>query len=186
MTIVKICSKHGDLTEDDLKKGIYKGKRYRKCKHCELERSRAYHEQKYNDPEWVAEKHARDKKRWEEKKDEITKQRQSPEKMEMRRETYRRLAPRYRERCNAKQQEYRDTLHDHYIKKCIQNGDKSLRMNDIPKGMVELKRSIMILKKGIRKQQTDEVEMRLDEIKKHRTSKKSHSGVTGRPPKKQD
>jgi len=160
------CKIHGELAESEIKHGVYRSKKYRKCSHCELERSRKYHAKKYKDEEWVKEKHERDKKRWEEKKAEITLKRQNPESLAKRRAAYKKLAERYRDKCNAKQKEYRETLHDHYVKKIIQNGDKSIRIADIPPGMVMLKRAIMQAKKAIKIQNTLNTGKKVYEIKK--------------------
>lgn len=148
--ITKECKAHGVLAIENMKVGIYRGKRYIKCRFCENERARAYTKRKYNDPEFVKKKHERDKKRWEEKKEEITKKRQQPEALEKRRNAYHRNLDKYREECREKQQRYRDNLHTHYIKKIIKNDDKTIKFSAIPKEMVDLKRAIMQLKKGIK------------------------------------
>lgn len=163
----KICKVHGELQKSEIKSGIYRGKKYRKCKYCELERSRKYHTEKYNDPEWVKQKHAKDKKRWDEKKEQITEKRQTPESLQKRRDAYKKLAPRYREKCNKKQKEYRDTLHDHYVKKTIQNGDKSIKFDSIPESMVNLKRSLMMLRRGIKNKQISNIGEKKNEDKKY-------------------
>ena len=173
MIIVKVCKIHGDLVEQDVQQGVYKGKKYKKCKLCELDRSRRYHAEKYQDEEWVKEKHERDRQRWIEKKDEITEKRQQPEARLKRRETYQKYYEAgHREYCKEKQKVYRETLHDSYVKKCIQDGDKSLRMADIPQSMIELKRSIMMLKKGVRQQQIMTKEVKIYESNEHGTIKK--------------
>lgn len=153
MSKIKVCAKHGELSEKDVKQGVYKGKKYRKCKYCELERSRKYHGKMYENEEWVKKKHATDKERWEKKKEEIKLKRQKPSALEKRRLTYAENPDKYRTKCNDKQKEYRETLHDHYVKKCIQNNDKELKFNKIPQSMINLKRSLMMLKKGIKSSQ---------------------------------
>jgi len=147
--ILKICSKHGELNESGVRGGVYKGKKYLKCRQCEIDRAREYTKKIYEDAEKIKKKHANDKKRWETKKNEITLQRQKPESLEKRRDAYKKLAPRYREKCNEKQKKYREELHDSYVKKVIQNGNKSIKFDAIPQGMINLKRSIMMLKKSI-------------------------------------
>lgn len=152
--IIKTCTIHGELTAAQCKMGTYNDKPYVKCHACELERSRVYHKKKYEDPEWVEKKHAADKKHWEENKDAIIKRRQRPEARVKRKENYTKYNERHRNDCNKKQQQYRDTLHDHYMKKIIQNGDKSIKFDDIPDAMVELKRATMMIKRGIKQKRT--------------------------------
>ena len=40
----KICKIHGELKEKDIKSGIYRNKKYRKCRMCENDRSKEYRE----------------------------------------------------------------------------------------------------------------------------------------------
>lgn len=148
--IIKICKKHGDLTIKDLKTGIYKGKKYKKCKKCELERSRVYREKLYSDPATHEKEKQRNKKYWEENKQEIKQRRIKNNDPEKRRNQYKKYATKYRDYCNSKQKEYRENLHDSYIRKIIQNGDKNIPLMSIPPGMIKLKRAIIMARKAIR------------------------------------
>lgn len=167
MTIIKICKKHGELSENDVRGGIYKGRKYIKCKQCETERSRIYSKKLYLDPDLVKIKHERDKARWENKKHEITLKRQQPDALEKRKEAYRKNIDKYRSFYKGKQKKYRDELHDTYIKKIIQNGNSLIRFDSISRQIVDLKRSLMILKKGIKTMKTNNMGETLDEDKKY-------------------
>ena len=147
---MKTCKIHGELSPENIKSGVYRGKKYSKCRLCENERSRVYTKKIYADPELVAKKHARDKARWQTKKAEITAKWQTPEARAKRKAQYKEYAPRYRESCNQKQQQYRENLGDHYVKKLIQNGNKDIKFNLIPPALVELKRSVIQLKRAIK------------------------------------
>lgn len=149
--IIKTCSKHGDLEEKDVKQGVYKGKNYKKCRFCEIDRSRAYYKKMYEHANFVERKHEKDRLRWQEKKKEITKQRQTPEAQQKRREAYHAKKEHYNRHCKDKQKKYREELHDSYVRKVIQNGNKFLKLKDIPQPLIDLKRSLMLLNKGIKK-----------------------------------
>lgn len=150
--IVKICQIHGELSADQVKQGVYRGKKYKKCKQCEQARGVEYHKRLYADPEKAESKRAKDRAYWAENKEKVTAKRQLPERQAKRRETYKANQSHYNRLCKEKQQKYRDELHDHYIKKLIQNGDKSIKWDDIPPMMVEFKRTLIKLKKGIKLQ----------------------------------
>lgn len=150
MTTVKTCQKHGELKVEDLKQGIYKGKKYRKCKYCETERSREYTKKIYADKELLKKKHQAHKDRWKNLKEEITKRRQKPECLEKRREWYAKNIDSQREVSIKKGKEYRDKLHDTYIKKIIKGDNKNISHDDIPQSLVDLKRSLMLCRKSIK------------------------------------
>lgn len=150
--IVKICQIHGELSADQVKQGVYRGKKYKKCKQCEQARGVEYHKRLYADPEKAEAKRAKDRAYWAENKEKVSARRQLPERQAKRRETYKANQSHYNRNCKEKQQKYRDELHDHYIKKLIQNGDKSIKWEHIPPALVEFKRSLMQLKTTIKKQ----------------------------------
>jgi hypothetical protein len=182
-----LCKVHGALTEASIKKGIYRGKPYRKCLACELARSRAYHKKKYADPEYIKKKHARDKARWEAKKPEIKAKRATPEAKAKRREAYKVLAPRYREKFNATQRVYRETLHDSYIRKMIQDGNKELKFADIPQSLVNFKRTLILARKRMKNFNiTTRMENITDESKKCGTNEKLRPRVARATRKKKD
>ncbi len=149
--VVKTCNKHGDLTLKDLKVGIYKGKQYKKCRKCEIERSREYYKKLKADPDAQKRLRKKDKDYWENNKEKIKERRIKNNDPAKRREQYKKLAPRYRENCNLKQKEYRENLSDTYMRRIIQNGNKSIPLMSIPQGMLKLKRAIMLGKKEIKK-----------------------------------
>lgn len=149
-TILKICKKHGELTKEDLKTGVYKGKKYRKCKKCESERVKEYYKKIYADTEKHAKLKQKDKDYWSKNKDSIKKRRVENDDPGKRREQYKKYAPRYREKCNEKQKEYRETLSDVYMRKIIQCGNKNIPLMSIPQSMIKLKRTIMLAKKSIK------------------------------------
>jgi len=137
------------LTAKDVKTGIYKGKRYKKCRQCEHERVKKYYAKIYADPDSYNKLKEKDKTYWKENKDKIKERRIKNDDAESRRKTYKKYAPRYREKCNTKQKQYREELHDTYIRKMIQNGDKNITFDMIPQSMVNLKRTILLAKKAI-------------------------------------
>lgn len=145
-----ICKKHGELKKDDIKSGKYRNKNYRKCRLCERDRARDYTKRVNADPEKRKHRLDKDKNYWKENKDAITKRRQQPEVLEKRRKWHKENAGRYAEGYKLKQQKYKQELHDAYVKKIIQNGNKDLKFNEIPPAMVELKRAVMSLKRGIK------------------------------------
>lgn len=147
--IIKKCAKHGDLIAKDVKAGIYKGKKYKKCRKCENERVKKYYAKLYSDPETHNKLKEKDKAYWKENKEKIKEKRLKNGDAESRRKAYKKYLPRYREHCNAKQKQYREELHDTYIRKIIQNGDKNITFDMIPQSMVNLKRTIMLAKKAI-------------------------------------
>lgn len=146
-SIIKVCPKHGDLIQDDIKVWKYKNKTYRRCKKCISEKNSRYQEKMRNNAEWVAKKKEKDNARWSANKQQITEKRRQPEALKLRKEWYQenkeRLCPTYRE----KQINYRKSLHDTYIRKIIQAGDKSLKFSNIPQSLVDFKRTIMQAKK---------------------------------------
>ncbi len=173
---MKQCKIHGPLEATDLKIGIYKGKKYKKCKKCELIRSRAYYKKKYQDKEFVALKNENDRKRWKENKETITKKRQTPESKAKRNQWYQDNVDKERTRYRKKQTKYKDELHDTYVKKVIQSGDKNLKFSNIPPQLVAFKRSLMLLKRGIRNKKIDNAGERVNENKEYRRVKRSYTG----------
>jgi hypothetical protein len=149
--IVKICKIHGELTIDQCKTGIYRNRRYIKCRPCEVERSRRYMEKKYADPAWVEKKHEYDKKQWQLNKDYRTEQRRTPEAIARRRAWFERNKQRGYEYRLKKQKEYRETLHDHYVNKNLLTRQKGVKFASIPKEITELKRILMLINREIKK-----------------------------------
>lgn len=148
--IIKTCKIHGELKQNEIKSGIYKNKKYRKCLYCERERSRKYYSKKYEDNGFVEEKRGKDRKYWSENKAKITQRRRSNGALEKRREWYQDNILRERNRVTIKNKEYRNNLDDVYVKKIIRNGDPIIRSSHIPNSMVELKRAIMLVKRKIK------------------------------------
>ena len=146
----KTCKNHGILTEKDIRGGIYKGKKYWKCRQCELDRSRKYHTKMRTDNDWVVNKRKSDKDRWERKKPQIVAKRKTTEFLEQRRKWYEENITRERERYKIINQNQRKELSDNYVKKSIQNGDYKLKFNLIPNSLVELKRAIMLARRKIK------------------------------------
>lgn len=169
--IVKNCQKHGQLILSQVHVYKYKGRTLRQCLLCKRDRSRKH----YADPFNREKKNTKDRQHWAENKETITKRRQDGNYNDNRRKAYHKNPERYREASNVKQQVYRDNLHDTYIKRIIQNGDKNIPLDSIPDGMVKLKRAIMMLKKGIRNKQTSNLKRKLHGNKKHRTTTRVHS-----------
>jgi hypothetical protein len=179
MTVYKKCKVHGDLTTlAQLKCGVYKGKKYKKCRQCENERVKKFAEKNRD------KLRAKDRKYWSEKKEEITKRRQAPDKLAKRREwgkeNKEKYAPYYRE----KQLKYKMTLADPYIKKRIQNGNKDILWDQITPGMVELQRAIFKAKGAIKIKQLKEKTKKNDETIKRGAAKRLRTGVTRKARKK--
>ncbi len=147
----KECKHHGLVKGDDVYERTYQGKVVTKCKLCINLKNKKYNEQFYKDEEKVKAKRERDNKRWATHKEEITEKRKAPERLEKRREAYHAKGDYYRDKCNQKQKVYRENLHDVYIKKIIQNGDKNITFESIPKSMIEFKRTLMNFKKSIKR-----------------------------------
>lgn len=149
--IVKRCSKHGDLKRSDLKTGIYRGKQYRKCKHCELDRSRKYRANVLLDEQKHEKMKEKDRNYWAQRKAEISERRRSPEALQKRREWHNKEEnrERYNEKYRVRQRQYREELSDTYVRRIIQNGDKNIKFCAITQSMIEFKRSLIGLKRGI-------------------------------------
>jgi hypothetical protein len=147
--ITKNCKIHGDISGDDIYDKTFKSKRIIKCKLCIKIKNDKYYKKVYQDENKVAEKKQRDKDRWKERKTEITAKRKQPEALAKRRDAYQKNIEKYRTKCNEKQKIYREQLHDVYIKKIIQNGDKNIPLDRIPRSLIEFKRAIIRFKKGI-------------------------------------
>jgi hypothetical protein len=159
----KICKIHGELSPDLIKSGVYKGKPYRKCKQCEYERGVIYHKKQREDIEKLEAKRLKDKAYWEANKTKIKERRLTPESQARRKASYPIYNERYRTKYKEKQAEYRDNLHDSYIKKLIQNGDKNIKIDSIPQSIIEFKRSLIKLKKGIKTENINQVKGKINE-----------------------
>lgn len=147
--IAKTCSKHGELKRADIKTGIYRGKRYIKCRLCELERSREYSKRIYGDENLHEAKKQKDRDYWKEKKDEITQRRKKPEALQKRRDWHNENKERYNAIYRERQREYREGLADTYVRRIIRNNDKNLSFSAIPESMLDLKRALMALKREL-------------------------------------
>jgi len=151
MAIVKSCSKHGPLTETDIRIDTWKNKVYRRCKKCIYEKNLKYFSKQATNEEYMKKKRERDALYWIKNKDEIMKKRVARDDNGKRRESYKINAEKYREIYKIKQQTYRDNLSDSYIRKIIQNGNKDIKFKDIPQALIECKRSCILLKKALKK-----------------------------------
>ncbi len=150
MDIIKVCKKHGDLTINDLSIGVYKNKKYKKCKKCENDRSVIYREKiRANSILHEIEKQ-KDRDYWTNNKDKIKQRRIKNCDPVKKRMQYKKYSLRYREHYNQKQKEYRENLSDTYIRKIIQNGNKNITFMSIPEGMIKLKRSIVLARRSIK------------------------------------
>lgn len=168
--IVKNCGKHGQLTLDQVHVYQYKGRTLRQCLQCKRDRARKH----YDNPINREKKNEKDRQHWAENKETITKRRKEGDYNENRRKYYQKNIEKYREICNEKQKVYRENMHSTYVRKIIQNGDKDIPLGLIPDSMVELKRSIMMLKKGIRNRSTIKLKERINVDKKHRSAATIH------------
>lgn len=148
--IKKTCLVHGVLKASDIKSGVYRGKKYNKCRLCDNERSKRRYDAIHKDAELHQKEKQRHKDYWAKNKTKIAQQRIARDEPAKRRETYQKYAPRYRAKCNAKQKEYREQLHDTYIRKMIQDGNKELKFSDIPQSLVEFKRSLILMRKKMK------------------------------------
>jgi hypothetical protein len=163
----KICKKHGKLSTENIKTGIYKSKRYYKCRLCEIERSRKYYSKMYQNPDFIIKKHEMDRLRWIEKKEEISEKRKTPEIVQKRKKSQKVYYNNNRKYYLEKQSFYKKNLSDCYVKKIIQNNDKSIKFSQIPKELVELKISLILFKKGIKNKSTLILEEKNNEDKEY-------------------
>jgi hypothetical protein len=175
---IKICKHHGGLTNNEIKIWKWKNKTYKKCHKCLIEKSRRYEKQKRQDNDYVECKKKRDKERWIKKKQEITEIRKNPENLKRRRDWYQKNKEPVQKYCRDKQAQYRKYLADPYIKKIIQDGDKSIKIASIPKSIVDLKRNIVKLRRKINEKSDINLKKALDNVYKH------DRRVTRTPPKK--
>lgn len=132
-----ICKEHGELTEEKIKISTTRGKKYMKCRACENVRARAYHlknKEKRNE---------KAKQYYEKNKEMITAKRKAKPQTIIRKYAY----PDY---TRDKQNQYRQELNDTYIKKLIKNDDKNISHDDIPAELVDLKRSVVQMKRTIK------------------------------------
>lgn len=186
MHIIKNCAKHGALFADDIRIDTWGKKVYRRCKKCVLERSRRYEARVKQIPEKVIAKKQRRASEWRRNKERIMQERQTTEyknkRKEWRERNKERLNPIFRE----KQKSYRENLADPHIRKLIQNGDKKIRIADIPKSLVDLKRSLLLLKKGIKKSTETRMGDRVNGNKEHRGFEKSYFRLVRKARKKED
>ncbi len=146
----KECKYHGLVSGENVYDRTYKGRRIIKCKLCINDKNKKYYDKLYQDDLKAQAKRDKDNKYWKDNKEKITEKRKAPARLALRRDAYHRNADYYREKCNAKQKAYRENLHDSYIKKIIQDGDKNISFNDIPQSLIDFKRTIMNFKKSIR------------------------------------
>jgi len=150
MDIIKVCKKHGDLTINDLSIGVYKNKKYQRCKQCAKDRCAIYNK-KINENEILNEiKKQKNKDYWANNKDKIKQRRIKNCDPEKKREQHKKYASYYNKHWNKKQKEYRENLSDTYIRRVIQNGDKNIKLMSIPEGMIKLKRSIILARRSIK------------------------------------
>ena len=145
--IIKTCKIHGDLTLKDLKIGKYKNKTYRKCHKCELDRSKKYYAKIFADIDLRDKKRKKDHDYWENNKDKIKKRRKENFDKIKNNEQREKYSTYYKSHWNEKQKSYRNDLHDTYLKRLIQNGNKNIPLHSIPKEMIELKRSLVKVKR---------------------------------------
>lgn len=160
--VIKICAKHG---EQNYKVWPYKNKLMKRCRLCLHEKNKRYQAKIKNDPLRLEENRARHREYWAENKETIKKKRDTPERKEKERLTRRTHFNKYREQYKAKQQHYRDNLSDTYVKRILQGGNKDLKFNDIPEPLVEAKRAVMLLKKGLKAFRRQEVKKENDNLR---------------------
>jgi hypothetical protein len=164
---IKNCKVHGDVSNDDIyikryrKNGIWKHTIY--CKKCIHAKNAKYYDKKMQNPDYVAKKKELDKKRWLNKKPEITEKRRQPERLAKRRDAYYAKQEYYQEKCSAKQKKYRENLHDSYIRRLIQDGNKELKFAAIPDSLVRFKRTLMQCKKAIKSAQQENLKGKIEE-----------------------
>lgn len=124
------------MPEREIKESICRGRKYIKCRICERERARIY----YNNNK--EKRNAADRKYFAENKEAILAKRKANPLI--RRRYY------YNDYSREKQNQYRDELHDSYIKKLIKNDDKNMSTDDIPAELIDLKRSVVQIKRTIK------------------------------------
>lgn len=149
MEVIKICKKHGELKKEDIKIWLYKNKIYKRCKMCIRDKNQRYQEKNKNDREWLKSKSEKNKIYWKKNKENIIKKRKNPEriaKYEARKEFYNNNN---RDKYREKQKIYRDKLHPSYVKRIF--CERSiLSHNEIPDGLIKIKREILFLKRKIK------------------------------------
>ena len=159
--IVKRCTKHGELTISQVHVYKYKGKTLRQCLKCNRDRARKHYETQENRDK----KNAKDRERWRENKESITKKRKEGNYNANQRKYYYEKIEENREQYKAKQKKYRTELHDSYIKRVIQAGDKTIPLSSITQEMIQLKRAVMLLKGCIKKRKSINIEVKLNDNK---------------------
>lgn len=152
---VKHCIHHGDLTMVQCYQRNYTSKAglpkvYLECQQCCITRSKIYRASKADDPRYQAMKVARDARGWVRRKAELQTKRQTPEYRAKVREWYKRNSSLVCPRVAAKNKQYRDDLHDTYIRKRIQDDDKTIKWGDIPQPLIRYKRTLIELKRRIK------------------------------------
>lgn len=141
----KTCKIHGELTPDLIQSLVNKrGYPFTRCRLCERERNKRY---RIQNREKIRE---RERQYWENNKEAIKEKRILNNHMTST-DCYHANPKKYREHYRAVQKKYRDELHDSYVKKCLQDGNKELKFDDFSPDMVELKRSVMQLKRETKK-----------------------------------
>jgi len=166
--IVKICDIHGNLTINE----VYSDKnvkRYR-CKNCNKIKSLEYRENNKDKTKKYSKKYyeynkekslTRSAKRYEKKGDLIKKQRES-------------FRNNNKDKIKSQSKNYTkkitDNLSDAYITKVLSNQFKCKR-SEVPKGLIDLKRTLLLIKSEIRMQEnkSKEIDLRrkLREIKNY-------------------
>lgn len=159
MEIIKVCKKHGDLTEGECV--IHIEKRYGEpksqfvCNYCKKESMRKY----YAKPE-KAKKHIQDTKNWRIKNHERNEKNRIIYKFNNRErlnavERNRRQSNPEKARMTIRNQKRKEIkeLKDSYIKAVLthnRNGRNSLKMGDLPRELIEIKRVSLLLKRIIK------------------------------------
>ncbi len=156
--IIKKCTKHGDLTAEQIYTWKYKNKTMSRCHQCILDKNKKNREEWMKNPENVEKKRQRDNERYAKNRDLICARRQSEEGKAARREYYKKHAQKYRDEYKVKQQKYRENLDNAYVKRMIRNNDKDLNGIQIHPKMIELKRTLLDIK---RKLKTNNFKVRL-------------------------
>ena len=150
-TIVKTCYQHGELHAGQVYARAYtrKGvtKHYLECRQCLKQRSRQYR---------VMHREAeleRDRQYWAKHKAALTAKRTTAEAKAKRRNWYANSPEQQAkavERAKIRNKADRDALADTYIRKLIQNGDKTIKWNTIPQELLDYKRTLIELKQAVK------------------------------------
>lgn len=158
MKIVKTCMHHGELTEDQCRRGIEKRwgmqpNYFYKCKQCITQYNKNYlhHEDKEHQLRVKELRKAQKIKH----KDKLLETRRkhaikNREKINLRERELRLKKHEYmKEQYRNQQQKWRDNLDDNYIKSQLRSKYK-IKQKDVPMWMIEIKREIIRLRRKIR------------------------------------